>query len=121
MFGGAVGSLARYYLSGWPHKDADWIFPWGTMLVNTTGAFIIGILWGLVDNMNFSPNTRTFIFIGILGGFTTFSTYALETLNLFRDGNFKLALLNIVMSNVLAIFLVFAGFLLARGGIELLK
>ncbi|MEK6589569.1 MAG: CrcB family protein, partial [Nitrospinota bacterium] len=68
-----------------------------------------------------SSNTRTFIFIGILGGFTTFSSYTMETLNLFRDGEIKLGLTNILANNIIGLLLVFIGFILGKGLINLTK
>lgn len=119
--GGAIGTLARYGISGLTHKIAEGAFPWGTLVVNLTGALIIGFIWGLWETERISSNVRTFVFIGILGGYTTFSSYALETLNLFRDGETKLALVNILASNILGILLVILGFIAAKGLINLIR
>ncbi len=119
--GGAIGTLARYGISGLTHKFMEGVFPWGTLMVNLTGALIIGFIWGLWETERISSNVRTFVFIGILGGYTTFSSYALETLNLFRDGETKLALVNILASNILGILLVFLGFVAAKGLINLIR
>ena len=119
--GGAIGTLLRYSLSGLTYRFFDSIFPWGTLLVNLAGSFVIGLLWGLFDIENISSNLRNFIFIGILGGFTTFSTFALENFSLFRDGEIKLALSNIMASNILGIILVFAGYLLSKYIINLIR
>jgi CrcB protein len=97
------------------------VFPWGTLLVNMMGSFIIGLLWGVFETGNLSTNVRNFIFIGVLGGFTTFSTFALESLNLFRDGEMKLALSNLLVSNILGVALVFVGFLLSKYIINFMK
>ncbi|MDH4028340.1 MAG: fluoride efflux transporter CrcB [Nitrospirota bacterium] len=112
--GGAIGTLLRYSLSGLTHKALNSTFPWGTLSVNLAGSFIIGLLWGLFELGNLSPNARNFIFIGILGGFTTFSSFALENMNLFRDGEIRLAISNILASNILGLALVFAGFFLSK-------
>ncbi len=101
--GGAIGTLARFGISGLTQKYFDGGFPWGTLMVNLTGALIIGFIWGFWETGKVSVNLRTFVFIGILGGYTTFSSYAFETLNLFRDGETKLALINILASNILGI------------------
>lgn len=119
--GGAVGTLSRYAISGLTHKYFDGIFPLGTLFVNFLGSFLIGFIWGLLEAENISSNMRTFIFIGILGGFTTFSTYTLETLNLFRDGEMKLALTNILANNILGLVLVFIGFAMAKGIFNILR
>lgn len=115
MGGGALGTLFRYLISGLPHKYSETIFPWGTLLVNISGAFLIGLIWGVFEERGISPHIRTFIFIGVLGGFTTFSTFALETMNLFKEGAVKLAFVNILANNLFSIVLVFGGFFLAKG------
>jgi CrcB protein len=112
--GGAIGTLLRYSLSGLTYKLFNGVFPWGTLFVNLAGSFVIGLLWGFFDIENLSSNIRNFIFIGVLGGFTTFSTFALENFSMFRDGQIKLALSNILASNIIGIALVFAGFLLSK-------
>lgn len=114
LTGGAIGTLARYLLAALPHRYIEGIFPWGTLTVNALGSFAIGLLWGIFEMRDISPQARTFIFIGLLGGFTTFSTYALETLNLFREGDMKTALINILANNVLGIGLVFSGFYISK-------
>ena len=119
--GGAAGTLLRYSLSGLTYRVLDGIFPWGTLFVNLMGSFAIGLLWGVFEIENLSPNMRNFIFIGVLGGFTTFSTFALENFNLFRDGEIKLAISNLLASNIFGVLLVFTGFLLSKYIINLFK
>lgn len=119
--GGAIGTVLRYSLSGYTYKVSNGVFPWGTLAVNLAGSFVIGLLWGFLEIENLSSNVRNFLFIGILGGFTTFSTFALESLNLFRDGEVKLALANILASNILGIVLVFAGFFIGRYIVNLIR
>jgi CrcB protein len=119
--GGALGTMLRYSLSGLTYKFMDGVFPWGTLLVNLAGSLAIGFLWGYFEAENLSSNIRNFIFIGIIGGFTTFSTYALESLNLFRDGEIKLALSNILASNILSLLLVVAGFMLSKYIVNLMR
>ena len=108
-------------MSGLTYRMVNSVFPWGTMVVNLTGSFAIGLLWGFFEIQNISSNMRNFLFIGILGGFTTFSTYALESLNLFRDGEIKLAMTNMLISNICGLILVFAGFVLSKYIINLIK
>ena len=120
-FGGALGSVLRYGLSGAVHRFTGGVFPWGTLAVNLAGSFLIGFLWETFERGVVSPTVRTFIFIGILGAFTTFSTYTLENINLLRDGEVRLAALNVVVSNVLGIALVMAGFWASRFIGELVK
>ena len=119
--GGAIGTILRYSMSGLTYRIVNSVFPWGTIVVNLTGSFAIGLLWGFFEIQNISSNMRNFIFIGILGGFTTFSTYALESLNLFRDGEIKLAMTNLLISNIFGLLLVFAGFILSKFIINLIK
>lgn len=112
--GGAAGALLRYSVSGITYKYFDGFLPWGTLAVNMIGCFAIGFLWQIFEVIGGSPNARAFIFIGILGAFTTFSTFGLESFNLFREGQAGYALINMVLSNVLGLGLVFAGFILSR-------
>jgi CrcB protein len=121
LTGGAIGTLARYALAGFTHKVYPGTFPMGTLAVNLLGSLVIGFLWGISESRNISPNYRSFVFIGLLGGFTTFSTYALETLNLLRDNEIRQAITNILTTNVLGLVLVFAGFLMAKGLLNLTK
>ncbi|MCB2220359.1 MAG: fluoride efflux transporter CrcB [Bacteroidetes bacterium] len=114
MAGGALGSLFRYGVSGLTHKYISGFFPWGTLMVNATGALFIGFLWGLFEQKGLSPNIRMFLFVGVLGGYTTFSTYALESMNLFRSGDFKMAIMNLLANNFLSILFVFGGYFLIR-------
>jgi fluoride exporter len=109
VVGGGLGALLRYLLSGLIQKQATTIFPYGTLAVNLIGALIIGFLWELFQNINASTNIRVFIFMGILGAFTTFSTFNLETFNLLKDKEYSIALINILVSNVACIILVFLG------------
>lgn len=112
--GGAAGALLRYSVSGITYKYFDGFLPWGTLAVNMIGCFAIGFLWQIFEVIGSSPNSRAFIFIGILGAFTTFSTFGLESFNLIREGQIGYAALNILLSNILGLGLVFAGFILSR-------
>jgi len=114
MVGGAIGTVLRYAISGLPHKIYDGSFPWGTLVVNLAGSFLIGLFWGLLGRENITSNVKMFLFIGLFGSFTTFSTFAFESLNLIRDGNIKFAIINMLASNVLGVILVFAGFMISR-------
>jgi len=119
--GGAIGTLLRYSLSGLTYNLINGIFPWGTLVVNLAGSLAIGLLWGFFEIENMSPGLRNFIFAGVLGGFTTFSTFSLESFNLLRDGEIRLAISNIVVSNIVGIALVFAGFFISRYIINLIR
>lgn len=111
-FGGATGTLLRYWISGYTFKSLGQGFPWGTMAVNLIGAFFIGIAWGLSEKINIPPHTRAMIFVGLFGGFTTFSTFAYESFSLIKSDQLKNALTYILVSNLSGVILVYAGIVL---------
>jgi len=108
-FGGAIGALSRYTLSNLISKSFQTNFPLGTLGVNLLGCFIIGIVWQFSEHYSIEKNLRLFFFLGLLGAFTTFSTFGLESLHLFKDGYMKSALLNKFLNNILGIVLVLLG------------
>ena len=112
--GGALGAVLRYGLSGFIERLHPSPIPWGTIGVNVIGSFLIGLLWDVFGRMEISAEVQGFLRIGLLGAFTTFSTYALEAAVLGRSGDWKLASANVVISNALCIAAVFAGFAAAR-------
>jgi len=114
LAGGSIGAISRYALADLTHKLVESTYPIGTLMVNLTGSFVIGALFGLTELLTLSPNIRAFVFIGVLGSFTTFSSYSLETMNLFKDGELRSALLNILYNNVFGLILVFLGLLAAK-------
>ena len=120
-FGGAIGSILRYAVSGLDFKISNGIFPSSTLIVNLAGSLIIGFLWGLFERFEFSPLLRVFLFVGILGGFTTFSSFSLENLNLLRDGEIKTAVIYILITNLGGIGLAFGGYFAARYFTSLVK
>ena len=110
-FAGLVGTLLRYWLSGFVARQYGETFPWGTLIVNLIGCFLAGAVYHLAEErLLISPTLRPVIFIGLLGGFTTFSSYGLQTFTLLRDGEIGLATLNIAVSNVLGLLLVWIGY-----------
>jgi len=119
--GGAIGTLLRYIVGGLDYRFSSGVFPISTLVVNVTGSLAIGFLWGIVDRFAVSPNTRLFIFIGILGGYTTFSTFSLETFNLMRDGEYRIAVMNVFLSFILSIAAVFAGYFISKTILNLYK
>lgn len=111
---GLVGTLLRYWVSGAVSSRYQ-TFPWGTIAVNVVGCLVTGLVFGLIEEGSLvSPTIRAVILIGLLGGFTTFSAYGLQTFALLRDGAFGLALLNMALSNVLGLCLIWAGYVVAR-------
>lgn len=119
--GGAIGAVLRYLIGGLDYRFSNGVFPVSTLVVNVTGSFAIGFLWGLVDRFAFSPGMRLFLFIGILGGYTTFSTFSLETFNLVRDGEYRIAMVNTLASFTLGIAAVFLGYFLSRALLNLYR
>ena len=119
--GGAIGSVFRYVLSFLFQRLSKGMFPWGTLLVNLSGALVLGFLWGICEKVNVSLNMRTFLFIGILGAYTTFSTFCLENFSLMRNGEYAHAFINILVSNIGGILLVFIGYFASKGITQLLK
>jgi CrcB protein len=116
LLGGALGTGARYWLSGVVARLFGETFPWGTLLVNVSGSLIIGFfatLTGPDGRMFVGTNARQFVMIGLCGGYTTFSSFSLQTLNLMQDGEWLGAGANIVLSVVLCLLAVWAGHLLA--------
>jgi CrcB protein len=116
--GGALGSVGRYAVSGGAARWFGESFPWGTLLVNISGSFAIGFFATFTgpDGRWLVPSAgRTFFMTGICGGFTTFSAFSLQTLNLARENAWFYAGLNIVGSVVLCLVFVWLGHLLAAG------
>ena len=95
--GGAIGATARYALAGFVHRFASPFFPWGTFIVNVSGCFVFGVIAGLGEARGgLGPLTRAFLLIGILGGYTTFSSFTFETMGLLRGGQMPQAIANVV-------------------------
>ncbi|MCF8069845.1 MAG: fluoride efflux transporter CrcB [Desulfobacterales bacterium] len=113
--GGFVGATFRYLLSGFVQRLSGSIdFPYGTLAVNILGCFLIGIFSQLDEVRNvFSAEVRFFLFIGILGAFTTFSTFGNETMNLIVDKRMNFAFLNVSIHIILGLGTVWAGRLIA--------
>jgi CrcB protein len=106
MIGGAIGSALRYAMSTWIAEAAQSTFPWGTLAVNVLGSLVIGLFAGLTGPdgpLLVSPVGRAFVTIGILGGFTTFSSFSLQTMLLLQDGQWISAASNVLASVLLCL------------------
>lgn len=113
--GGAAGTGARYLVSGWALKLLGGGFPYGTLAVNLLGSFLLGALMHVGTSTEaMSPTFRLAITTGAMGGFTTYSTFSYETMNLLQEGAWGRAALNIAVTVVTCLLASFAGFGLAR-------
>lgn len=111
--GSALGGVARFACSSLFARALGETFPWGTLVVNIAGSFIIGIFTALTGpdgRILVAPDARIFVTVGFCGGFTTFSSFSLQTLGLMRSGEFGAAGLNAALSLVLCLVTVWAGF-----------
>jgi CrcB protein len=113
--GGALGSVARYGLASGINRYAQSPFPWGTLFVNIAGSFLIGLLmvW-LMKAGEWRENARLLLVTGIMGGFTTFSSFSWETWRLIEDGRLPLAFANVLTSVAVCLLATMAGALLAK-------
>jgi fluoride exporter len=114
--GGFAGSVLRYLVGGWVQRAASTsTFPIGTFTVNVVGCLVIGIVAGLVElRHGLGPSVRLFLLVGLLGGFTTFSSFAWETVDLARGGALPLALANVGLQVALGLIAAWAGLALTR-------
>ncbi len=112
--GGAFGATLRYLLSGLISRYVESAFPAGTLGVNLLGCLAVGLLWEPLAQTSLPPHARTFFLVGVLGAFTTFSTFGIESVNLLRAGELRLVFFNLLLSNVLGITLVLLGLGLSR-------
>lgn len=112
---GAAGTLARYGVGGLVQRLVKSPLPWGTLVINGSGCLLFGFVWTLAtEHMSIRADVRSYILIGFMGAYTTFSTFAFETANFLRDGEWLLAFANFAGQNLLGLALMFAGMALGR-------
>lgn len=111
--GGAIGTAARFWLSGAIAERFGYTFPLGTLLVNVSGSFVIGALAAMADpagRWSVAPSAREFLMIGVCGGYTTFSSFSLQTLTLAQNGEWLHAAANVIGSITLCLLAVWLGY-----------
>lgn len=112
---GLVGTLGRYWISEALGRRYGETFPLGTLVVNLLGCFLAGLLFYLLqERFSVSQTARAVVLVGLLGGFTTFSSYGLQTFALLREGQFAYAALNLMLSNAVGLLMVWAGYAAAK-------
>lgn len=115
--GGFVGTVARYGVSVLAYKYAGATFPFGTLTVNIVGCFLIGLVYGVIQEKDvLSTTSRLFLTVGVFGGFTTFSSFGNETLLLLRAGHLLLGIGYVLISVLVGVAAVWGGYSLVRGG-----
>ncbi len=112
--GGGIGAILRYLVTLTSVRLFSGGFPIGTLIVNLLGSFLIGFSFVFFGREQIAVNFRIFLFIGIFGSFTTFSTYMFESIHFLKNGDYKLAFYYIAVSNILGLILVYLGILLGE-------
>ncbi|MCF8259205.1 MAG: fluoride efflux transporter CrcB [Melioribacteraceae bacterium] len=115
FLGAGIGGTLRYFISTFLQKNISVVMPFGTLLVNFLGSFILGFLiFGLDEKQLVSQKMKIFLGIGFCGGLTTFSTFSLETINLFRDYEFLLASINVIANVILSLSAIYLSYIITR-------
>jgi CrcB protein len=113
--GAAIGGALRYGISSYIQKHISVIFPYGTLVVNIVGSFILGVVMFYLNERELIGNEfRLFLTVGFCGGFTTFSTFSYETMNLFRDSQFSLAIYNVLLNVILCLIGIYLAYLISK-------
>ncbi len=114
-FGGAVGSMLRFWAGGYVSSRMGTRFPYGTFVINITASFLIGLIMTLLaERAHWSPNWRYLLVVGFLGGYSTFSSFEYESFRVFEDGEFLITAMNIVFSVALGFVSVWLGVIAGR-------
>ncbi|AUR51978.1 fluoride efflux transporter CrcB [Aquella oligotrophica] len=116
FFGAGIGGVLRFVLGSLVYSVTGRNFPYGTLVINLSGSFIMGFLFVLITQRytNLAPYLIAFMLVGILGGYTTFSSFSIETLRLFQDGKIAYAFTNVLVSTIGGILLAWAGYISAQ-------
>jgi CrcB protein len=113
--GGCLGSILRFWLGSYIGEKMGTRFPYGTLVINVTGSFLVGLIFALLQaKTQWSPNLRYLIPIGFIGGYTTFSSFEFETLRTVQDGQLGLALVYVALSVCVGFLAVWGGFIAGR-------
>ncbi|MCX7798825.1 MAG: fluoride efflux transporter CrcB [Fimbriimonadales bacterium] len=112
--GGAIGAALRYSVGGWLQGRMGAVFPWETMIINLSGSLLIGLVLGLIQAFELPSHARLFLAIGILGGFTTYSTFAYETLVMFSQRRWLPAIFYMQFTAFGTVFCAWCGLVVAR-------
>ena len=113
--GAAIGGTLRYWIENNTYNFLPVNFPYGTLLVNVVGSFILGmIMFYFNDKELLDPQFRLFLTVGFCGGFTTFSTFSLETMNLFRDAQYSIGILNVILNVLLCLIGIYIAYLISK-------
>jgi CrcB protein len=113
--GAVLGANARYLVGVWAGTQLGSGFPFGTLIVNTTGSFALGLIAGLAGSrVNVTPEVRLLLAVGFLGAYTTFSSFTVETLVLARDGGVWVGILNVLANNLLGLACALVGFIISQ-------
>lgn len=116
FFGAGIGGVLRFVLGSLVYSVTGRNFPYGTLVINLSGSFIMGFLFVLITQRytNLAPYLIAFMLVGILGGYTTFSSFSIETLRLFQDGKIAYAFTNVLVSTIGGILLAWVGYISAQ-------
>lgn len=115
FFGAGLGGLARYAVGGWIHRFAGAGFPWGTLVINVSGSLALALLHAFLEGTVPVRHWRAFVGVGLLGGYTTFSTFSYEAVRLLQDGQWARAGVYVLGNVVLGLAAVLLGFRIAAG------